>query len=49
MAEDASVERSAPEPGMENPDVDFIKTLSSRLDAYSIAVDKPSSESKTQS
>ena len=30
------MQRSAPEPGMENPDVDFIKDLSSRLSAYSI-------------
>ncbi len=36
----AGVQRSAPEPGMENPDVDFIKDLSSRLSAYSIAADE---------
>jgi hypothetical protein len=39
-AKSASVQRSAPEPGMENPDVDFIKGLSSRLSAYSIDAEK---------
>jgi acyl-coenzyme A synthetase/AMP-(fatty) acid ligase len=39
-AKRATVQRSAPEPGMENPDVDFIKDLSSRLSAYSISAEK---------
>ena len=37
----SGVERSDPEPGMEDPDTDFIKDLSSRLSAYSIAADEP--------
>ena len=45
-AAQAGTQRSAPEPGMENPDVDFIKDLSSRLSAYSIAADEPAPETR---
>ena len=47
QAKQAAVQRSAPEPGMENPDVDFIKDLSSRLSAYSIDAEKEREQAET--
>ena len=35
----AGSKRSSPEPGMENQDLSFMQSLSSRLDAYSITAE----------
>jgi acyl-coenzyme A synthetase/AMP-(fatty) acid ligase len=37
------LQRSAPEPGEENPDLDWMTSLASRLDAYSFTADDPAS------